>query len=216
MAAVSAHAAASPFPNWNLFFAREVEPDLDFEEDLDDLEDSSPGSYSPQGPRKKSGGPMVMWVLLALVAAGGGYWAWDPDGAMELVAPLLGESQAPPMVVQPPPKTPAQVPPIPGGQMLPSSAAPTVTPASQAAAAFPSPQFEEGQQVSVILDPAAPGGSLSLSADPAGTRPGPTVPPGAVLVVLDGNLQNNTWVYSVRTRDGARGWIAEKRLVGKP
>ncbi len=212
MAAVSAHAAASPFPTWNLFFAREVEPDLDFEEDLDDLEDSSPGSYSPKDPRKKSGGRLVVYILLALIAAGGGYWAWDPEGAMELVAPLLGESQAPPTLAQPPPKAPARVSPTPGGQTSPSPA----TPVGQAAAAIPSPQFEEGQHVSVILDPAAPGGSLSLSTDPAGTRPGPTVPPGAVLVVLDGALQNNTWVYSVRTQGGARGWIAEKRLVAKP
>jgi hypothetical protein len=30
--------------------------------------------------------------------------------------------------------------------------------------------------------------------------------------VLDGDLQPGGWVYSVRTDDGVKGWIPEKRL----
>ena len=81
--------------------------------------------------------------------------------------------------------------------------------------ASPDPIFGEGDQVSVILDTAAPGGSLSLSADEAGTRLGPTVRPGATLTVLDGGFQNNTWVYEVQTERGQTGWIAENRLIAK-
>ena len=206
MLAYSAHpAAVSTLPGWTLFFAREPEPDLDFDDDLEDLEDSPSGGYTPKSPQKKRGSPWLKVILLLVLAGGGGYLAMEPDLVMDFIGPLIGESPPPPAVVQPPPKTPANVP------------SPTTgMPAPATVAAIPSPQFSEGQLVAVILDPAAPGGSLSLSADPGGTRPGPKVPPGATLTVMDGELHNNTWVYSVRTKAGAAGWIAEKRLVAKP
>lgn len=202
-----------PLPRWVLMFAREPEPDLDFEDDLDDLEETPSRSYSPKSPKKSSGRGPLLWILLLLIVVGGGYLAMEPEVAMDLLGPLIGESPPPAMVVQPPPKPSARIPPTqggPGATQAPAKAPPP------AAAAVPSPQFREGQQVSVILDPAAPGGSLSLSADPSGARPGPTVRPGATLVVVDGELQNNTWVYAVQTQSGAKGWIAEKRLVPKP
>lgn len=199
-------------PRWALMFAREPEPDLDFEEDLDDLEDAPSRSYSPKSPKKSSGRGPLMWILLLVLVLGGGYLAMEPDVAMDLLSPLIGEPTPPPMVVKPPPKPSARIPPT----QAPSASQAPSKPAAPAAAAIPSPQFREGQQVSVILDPAAPGGSLSLSADPSGSRPGPKVKPGATLVVVDGALQNNTWVYSVQTQGGAKGWIAEKRLVPKP
>lgn len=215
MLAFSGHpAAVSPLPGWTMLFARETEPDLDFEEDLEDLEEGdTPGGYTPKSPQRDSGRRPLLWVFLLVLVGAGGYLAMEPEIALDLLAPLIGESPPPPVVVQPPPKPRVTVPPAPTGtaptQPVPAPPAPTV-------AAVPSPQFMEGQQVSVILDPAAPGGSLSLSADPAGTRPGPQVPPGATLLVLDGTLHNNSWVYSVRTQAGATGWIAEARLVPKP
>lgn len=214
MAAYSAHqVAVSTLPGWTTFFAKETEPDLDFEEDLDDFEDSPSPGYTSKSPRKKPGKGPILLVLVVLVAGAGGYYAMDPDGVMELIRPLMGESPPPPAVVQPPPKPAAKVP----AALSPAPTTPApVTAPPLVTAAIPSPQFSEGQQVSVILDPAAPGGSLSLSADPAQSRPGPNVQPGATLTVLDGDLQNNSWVYSVRTQDGAVGWIAEKRLVAKP
>lgn len=214
MVAVSTHPLANPsLPQWAVMFAREPEPDLDFEEDLEDLDDTPSRSYSPKSPRKSSGRGPLLWILLLVIVVGGGYLAMEPEVAVDLLSPFFGETTPPPMVVKPPPKPSARIPPTKGGAGAPQTSPKAAPPG---AGAVPSPQFREGQQVSVILDPAAPGGALSLSADPSGARPGPKVKPGATLVVVDGELKNNTWVYSVQTQGGAKGWIAEKRLVPKP
>lgn len=214
MVAVFPHPHANiSLPRWVVMFAREPEPDLDFEDDLEDLEETPSRSYSPKSPKKSSGRGPLLWILLLVIVVGGGYLAMEPEVAMDLLSPLIGESTPPPMIVQPPPKPSARIPPTQGGPSAPQATPKAAPPAT---AAVPSPQFREGQQVSVILDPAAPGGSLSLSADPSGARPGPKVKPGATLVVIDGELTNNTWVYIVQTQGGAKGWIAEKRLVPKP
>lgn len=83
-------------------------------------------------------------------------------------------------------------------------------------ASTPSPLFGEGQKVTVVLPPATPGDTVTLMQDAAGTRPGPAVRPGTTLTVLDGDLQAGGWVYSVRTDDGAKGWIGERQLRLKP
>jgi hypothetical protein len=57
---------------------------------------------------------------------------------------------------------------------------------------------------------------LSLSQDAAGTKPGPTVGASGTLLVLDAELYDHTWVYLVRTEEGAKGWIAEKHLGVTP
>jgi hypothetical protein len=57
---------------------------------------------------------------------------------------------------------------------------------------------------------------MSLSGDASGAKPGPTLHPGAVVTVLDGELVDNAWVYSVRTQDGAKGWVPESRLRANP
>jgi hypothetical protein len=56
---------------------------------------------------------------------------------------------------------------------------------------------------------------VRLTADSAGTRLGPMVRPGTSVRVLDGELQNNAWIYSVRTPDGQQGWLPEARLQAK-
>jgi hypothetical protein len=76
--------------------------------------------------------------------------------------------------------------------------------------------FGEGQKVTVAFDPGAPGDTVTLTLDPTGIRPGPAVRPGAILTILDGDLQAGGWVYSVRSDDGAKGWIQERRLRLKP
>ncbi len=76
--------------------------------------------------------------------------------------------------------------------------------------------FSEGQRVTVMLSPATPGDTVTLMQDAAGTKPGPAIRPGTTLTILDGDLQNGGWVYSVRSDDGAKGWIAERRLRLKP
>ncbi len=207
MVALSTHPLlANPYANPFLFFARETEPDLDFDEDLDELEDeTSSRSYSPKGPRKKSSRGPLMWLLILLIVAGGGYLAMNPDLLMDTLGPMMGEAPPAPVVVKPPP-TPQVTPPV----------APQATPTPPAPGALPSPRFSEGQPVSVVIDPAAPGAAIALKADAAGTRPGPTVKPGATLTVLDGSFENNVWVYSVRTQGGAVGWIPENKLIAKP
>jgi hypothetical protein len=72
--------------------------------------------------------------------------------------------------------------------------------------------FGEGQKVTAIGNPTAPAETIPLSLDPAGTKPGPVIRPGVTLSVLDGDMQPGGWVYSVRTDDGVKGWISEKRL----
>jgi hypothetical protein len=87
--------------------------------------------------------------------------------------------------------------------------------APSSARSVPTPLFGEGQRVTLPADPQTPGKTIFLTGDAAGTKPGPVVRPGAVLTVLDGELRDDAWVYSVRTQDGAKGWIPERRLKGK-
>lgn len=120
---------------------------------------------------------------------------------------------APPVASVPAPVgVPAAPSATPTPPAMPSSSAMTPPPAPAAL----SPMFGEGQRVTVAVDPALAGGMIALSQDPAGTKPGPTVRPGTGLTILDGDLQQNGWVYSVRSDDGVKGWVAEKRLRLKP
>lgn len=216
---------------WSLLFARQPEPDLEFtEEELDQTTATRP--VSPMKPGKKPGGGRpLLWVLLLLLIGGIGYIAMEPEQLTELLAPFLGETappEPPPIAMRPKPAAPA-APSAPAApeSMAPAPAAPTpaapAAPESPAAAsapapampapvAAPSPMFAEGQKVTVIGNPAIPAETIPLSLDPAGTKPGPVVRPGVTLSILDGDLQPGGWVYSVRTDDGTKGWISEKRL----
>ncbi|MBX9658509.1 MAG: hypothetical protein K2X00_08060 [Nitrospiraceae bacterium] len=144
--------------------------------------------------------------------------------APDAPAPVPAVPQAStPMTATPPPASPMASAPAPVGAPVAPSAtpAPPVMPTSPAMATPPapaslSPMFGEGQRVTVAVDPALAGGMIALSQDPAGTKPGPAVRPGTGLTILDGDLQQNGWVYSVRSDDGVKGWIAEKRLRLKP
>ena len=100
---------------------------------------------------------------------------------------------------------PAPVPaPVPAA--IPASAP---KPGASAAPALSTPKFSEGEKVSVSV-------SAPLTPDSAGKKPGTaTAAPGSTLVVLDTDLQQMAWVYSVRTEQGATGWVAEKHLVAK-
>lgn len=231
--------------SWNLLFARQPEPDLEFtEEELEQT--TNVRSSSPLKPPKKSGGRPLLWIVLLLLVAGGAYVAMEPEIVTDLIGPLLGEPTPPaqpPLAMKPPrpmpaPGTPAgqadapSPAPVPPHVPMPQSTAPGAdstpapspnmpgsAPAAQPAPAtpvLPNPAFGEGQKVTVMLSPAAPGDSVTLMQDAAGTRPGPTVRPGATLTILDGDLQSSGWVYSVRSDEGAKGWIAENRLRLKP
>jgi len=133
----------------------------------------------------------------------------------------------------PPPATPVEVPqaaapttapvptpPVP--QPMPTASAPIQAPPSPASTpvapitASPTPLFGEGQRVSVLADPTNPGGKVVLTQDAEGTKPGPAIPPGTALTILDGDLQGSGWVYSVRSDFGTKGWLVEKQLKLKP
>jgi len=242
--------AGSPL-NWNLLFARQPEPDLEFtEEELEQT--TSVRSSSPMKPPKKSGGRPLLWLLLLVLVGGGAYVAMEPEMVTDLLAPLLSESSAP----QPPrtartapslpkptgptsqldsanqstshPSVPAPqtaVPP-PAPAPTPSASIPTAqgnAPASSAPGgmaapiqAGTSPLFGEGDKVTAMFNPTAPGDPIALTQDPAGMKPGPAIPPGTALTILDGDLQSGGWIYSVRSDEGAKGWIPEKRLRLKP
>jgi hypothetical protein len=136
--------------------------------------------------------------------------------------PAIPQASAP-MPVTPSPTSPMASTPAPAGTP-PAPVATTTAPAMPASPAMPTapapaalaPMFGEGQRVTVSVDPALAGGTLTLFQDAAGTKPGPAVRSGTGLTILDGDLQPNGWVYSVRTDDGAKGWVAEKRLRLKP
>jgi len=228
-----------PF-NWTLLFARQPEPDLEFtEEELDQT--IATKARSPLPPRKKSGGgSRILWILLLVLVGGIAYVSMEPEMMTEWLSPYLGESTPPPIAMKPKPLAPAPVaPPVPAPQTAPSPSdeasaplapatapatavaptAPAVVPPTQAAAK-PSapvvppldPMFSEGQKVTVTTDEMAPGGSIPLFADSSSSKPGPIVRPGVSLTVMDGDLQPSGWMYLVRTDEGAKGWVSEKRL----
>lgn len=222
---------------WSLLFARQPEPDLEFtEEELDQTTATRPSS--PIKPKKSRGGRPLLWVLLLMLLAGVGYLAMEPEQLSEWLAPFLGENapQLPPVAMRPKPVAPAPAPPAPAaaspspeaapspGTTAPSATAPAApspapapampaeAPTAPATAMVASPMFGEGQKVTAVGNPAIPAEMIPLSLDPEGTKPGPVVRPGVTLSVLDGDLQPTGWVYSVRTDDGVKGWISEKRL----
>ena len=202
--------AAIALPAWSLLFAREPEPDPDLDdippESVEGNRTSAPRPPMQRPPNRK---PLIFLVLLILVA-GVASVSLNLDtftGMLpESVLDLLGEA--------PPPPTP----PAPGEEMGPSAQpSPAVTPpGTPLPVAIPVPAFAEGQRVMVSPDPTNLGMALSLSGDAAGTTPGPPVPAGAVVTVLDGEFQANSWMYAVKTQEGTKGWLPENRLRATP
>jgi hypothetical protein len=229
----------NPF-DWTLHFARQPEPDLEFtEEELDQTITTK--TRGPVTPRKKpGGGSPILWILLLALVGGIAYVSMEPEMLTEWLSPYLGESTPPPMAMKQKPLAPAPVAPTaPTPQAAPSPSneaaaplAPATSPATAVAPAAPAvvpppqtaarpaapvvspldPMFSEGQKVTITVDEMAPGGSIPLFADSSSSKPGPIVRPGVSLTVLDGDLQPGGWMYLVRTDEGAKGWVSEKRL----
>ncbi len=221
----------NPF-DWTLLFARQPEPDLEFtEEELDQT--IATKARSPLNPHKKSGGGgrPALWILLLILVGGIAYVAtMEPEMLEEWLSPYLGESTPPPSMTMKPPAPAPVAPPAPVPQAAPSpstmasapvdseispAAVPPPQPSARPAApVVPSldPMFSEGQKVTVTADNTAPGGNIQLFADSTSSNPGPTVHPGVSLTIVDGDLQSGNWVYLVRTDEGAKGWVSEKRL----
>jgi len=143
----------------------------------------------------------------------------------EWLSPYLGESTPPPVAMTPKPVAPKPVTPqAPPPQAMPKPSdqasaplAPAPSPAAPDTPAAPvtpslDPMFSEGQKVAITADDMAAGGSIPLFADSSSSKPGPIVRPGTSLTILDGDLQQGVWMYLVRTDEGLRGWVSEKRL----
>jgi hypothetical protein len=222
----SSLAAARFLDGWSLLFAREPEPDLDLDEVTEDLDDSSSTRSPQKEPRRTSSRRPIHWILFLLIAAIGALFAYDPELAMDVFGLGNRPTPPPPMTARPAPR-PQPAPPAPlnvepsspapgAGSSIPGTAAPTsVGPQSPSVAANAggrNPLYSEGQRVVLVSDPALPTEQVMLSPDPTGTRPGPAVPAGATLTVMDGELRESGWMYSVRSPEGLSGWIPEKRL----
>ncbi len=188
------------------------------------------------------GRPILWIVLLAVVGGLAYVATMEPEMLEEWLSPYLGESTPPPVAMTPRPAAPRPVaPPTPVPQAAPNPSnqtsapgihapgaqapapaapvAPAVAPPPQTAArpvapvvSTLDPMFGEGQKVTITVDEMAPGGSIPLFADSSSSRPGPIVRAGASLTVMDGDLQPGGWMYLVRTDEGVRGWVSEKRL----
>ena len=143
--------------------------------------------------------------------------ATQPQAAVPIPPPAI-----PVEVPQAAAPTAAPVPTPPVPQPMPTASVPIQAPPSPAPApvapitASPTPLFSEGQRVSVLADPTNPGTKVVLAQDAEGTKPGPAIPPGTALTILDGDLQGSDWVYAVRSDFGTKGWLVEKQLKLKP
>jgi hypothetical protein len=228
----------NPF-DLTLHFARQPEPDLEFtEEELDQTITTKTRSTMPSPKKSGGGGRPILWIVLLALVGGLAYVAtMEPEMLEEWLSPYLGESTPPPVAMTPKPATPRPMaPPTPTPQAAPNPSnqasapmaqapapaapgAPAVPPPPQTAArpdapvvSTLDPMFGEGQKVTITVDNMAPGGSIPLFADSSSSRPGPIVRAGASLTVMDGDLQPGGWMYLVRTDEGVRGWVSEKRL----
>lgn len=232
--------------NWSLFFARQPEPDLEFtEEELEQTTTiRSPSPMKP--PKKSGGRSLLWVLVLVVIGGGAYVAMEPEmimDYISPLLGDSPASQPQPPVARKPMPPKPAPPVPVPQAttstaeapetaapttaplpappstQPMPTASAPIQAPSVPAPApvtASPTPLFSEGQRVSVLADPTNPGAKVILSQDAEGTRPGPAIPPGTALTILDGDLQAEGWVYSVRSDFGTKGWLTEKQLKLKP
>ncbi|MCK6501742.1 MAG: hypothetical protein L6Q38_19875 [Nitrospira sp.] len=239
VSSAAAPASSSAWLNWQLLFATQPDPDLEFTED--DLGETPPAPAPPEPEPKPSGKRPLLWILLFLLVGGIGYVAMDPDGAMHLLEPYLGSSAPPPQPVAhtPPPKTPAPTPPpapapaaqtqaaasapssgvdtptppqavTPPAPALPSSAAPpTLTPVAPPPAATTTPVAPASSK------PVVKKALIPLFYDSIGSKTSVTVQPNTTVTVLDGEYHKKGWIYAVRTQDGRKGWLPERSLKPK-
>ncbi|MBA2252018.1 MAG: hypothetical protein H0W13_04830 [Nitrospirales bacterium] len=202
--------AVSRLPGWDLLFAKEPEADVHLELEERGTAHNQPSPFGAPAPQKPPHLRILILIILLLVVAGGAYFSMDP----ELVMKLSGQEPVP--ALAPPPVTAVRRPIVPAPSPSPRTMDPEGLDVIIPPGAIPIPSFGEGQRVSVVPNSASPGLPLSLSQDAAGTKPGPMVGAGRTLLVLDAELLDNTWVYLVRTDEGAKGWMAEKQLAVKP
>jgi hypothetical protein len=167
-------------------FANESEEDLDFDDSLE--EESKSGGSKPPYRRP------IVYILLLILLTVGTYFLKP-----ELFAPIKS------LVVSPATHTVDESQDSLGAHKIDQDR-------HQNSHAVSSPQFHEGQLVTVNLSSSAPEGQVMLRMDESGSKPGPTVRSGELLTVLDGVFLDNAWLYQVHTSSGAAGWIPEDQL----
>lgn len=176
------------------------------------------GPILGESPTPQQQPPMTRKPAPTMPAPGAPAGQPGPAAQAPLAPPVPTPEAAAPALVPAP--TPAPAPSMPTASVPTPPPTPMSPPAPVAVAppvtASVSPMFGEGQRVTVTLNPATPGDAVTLMQDAAGTRPGPAIPPGTTLTILDGELQSSGWVYSVRSDFGTKGWVAEKQLRLKP
>ncbi len=173
----------SPFSS-PLFFAQDDAQDLDFDDGLEDFDDSQ---HKP--PRRR----WIVIILTILLVAGLWYVVIDPErrsavtqmvsATVRATLDLRGEE--------------------PASQRDRKISVPLNTP--------PIPAFHEGQLVAVVLQ-GDRHARFRLSNDAEGAQPGSIVRTGDVLTIIDGSLIEKRWVYFVQTKLGDSGWIKETHL----
>lgn len=168
---------------WPVWFAQGSDQDLDFDDGLEDFDDSD-----PQPPSRR---PLIL-ILILLLVGGVGYFLLDPGAFSTLTS----------LVTAPGSKTP---------HPTPQTSSPAHDGTKAGIPHPPTPAFQEGQLVAVVSKTNGPS-LVKLSGDAEGKQPGPTVKAGELLTILDGSLVNNSWVYLVHTKSGASGWIREQQL----
>ncbi len=173
---------------WTVLFARQPDPDLEFTEE--ELDQTTPTrATGPLSPHKKSkGSGPILWIFLSLLVGMAYLAVMKPEMLAVWLTPPLSE-----LAPQPP---------------VAAKLAPPEEP-------LPAPLFGEEQKVTVITNLNAPDESLLLYEDATSTKPGPLVHPGITMTVLDGDIQPGGWMYWVRTDEGTKGWVSEKRLQVK-
>ncbi len=173
---------------------------------------AAPGAIPAPAPAPAAPAPAAVPATPAAPAAPAPV-ATAPKPAAPATVPVPASVASVPMPVPVPAttaSTPASIPAPPPVPAAPAAVASAPKPAAASAVpTIPTPKFGEGEKVSV----SAP---TPLTPDSAGKKPATaTAAPGSTLVVLDADLQNFAWVYSIRTEQGATGWVAEKNLVAK-
>ena len=183
---MNGYANSSVFSNavtgWSTLFAQEPDQDLEFDEGL---EEDDLNQHKPPSRRP------LLWILILLIAVGVMYWTMKPDLAK------LPELPNPSDALDSLAKSPSE---------------PEISHQSTLTAAVPTPQFGEGDTVTLSLNNSDSGSSMTLTSDAAGIKPGPRIKTGEVLTIIDGETVHQEWVYHISTLSGKRGWISEKHL----
>ena len=175
----------SPFSP--LLFARDIDHDLDFDDDLDEFDD----------PRQKPPRRWLTFILIILLAVGTWYVMTEPElrsTAAQMVNTVRTaiDSFTEDPVPQPEPKVRPPAPEAP-----------------------PVPAFREGQQVNVASREGRQA-RFRLRNGAEGEQVGPLVKTGDTLTILDGSLIKKRWVYLVQTHAGDSGWIKDTYLKPLP